>query len=203
MGKKINRYQIGCIFSVMLFVGCTTLFGWTIHAPGILSNKFYDEIEKTDARIALYIPPHCAEFISREKGGKLADPQTYFIGEAFAPMLVESFQHAFSEFVFMEIDPSVDILKQYQIPSIVVIDIREFQNKVTLKGQAVSIVTEVWILNAELELVRHLEVVGTSDAQKVFSKKGGPEVNLNAAVEQNLRLTTEYLQDFLREEQKL
>jgi hypothetical protein len=197
-----DRFQIWCLLWLVIFAGCTTLFGWKIHAPGILSNKFYAEIEKTDARIALYIPPHCAEFISLEKGGKLADPQTYFIGEAFAPMLVESFQHAFSEFVFTEIDPSVDVLKQYQIPYIVVIDIREFQNRVTLKGQAVSIITEVWLLNSGLELVRHLEVVGTSDAQKVFAKKGGPEVNLNAAVEQNLRLTIAYLQDFLREEKE-
>jgi len=161
---KRENIKIVWVSLIFMFAGCATLFGWKIHAPGILSNKFYDEIEKTDGRIALYIPPHCAEFISTEKGGTLADPTTFFIGEAFAPMLLEAFQHSFSEFVFMEIDPNADVLKQYQIPFVIVVDIREFYNKMTLKGQAVSIISEVWILNGDLQIVRHLEVVGTSDA---------------------------------------
>ncbi|MFC1808917.1 hypothetical protein ACFL3D_02190 [Candidatus Omnitrophota bacterium] len=191
-----------CLLILLLFSGCATLFGWNIHAPGLLSNKFYTEVNSFDSRIALYIPQHLTTFISEDKGGTLADPQTYYVGEAFSPMLLESFQHTFSEFVFMEVDPTAQILAQYDIPYIVVIDVREFHNKVTLKGQVVSVVTEVWVLNTELNLVRHLEVTGTSDAQKVFAKKGGPEVNMNAAIEQNIRLTIEYLHDFLREAYK-
>ncbi|MBN1493344.1 MAG: hypothetical protein JW938_04285 [Candidatus Omnitrophica bacterium] len=194
------KFFVGCVF---LLSGCATLFGWNIHAPGILSDKFYEDIHTVPARMALYIPPHLTQFTSQDRGGTLADPQTYYIGESFAPMLLESFQQGFSEFVFMEVDPSADVLKQYDIPNIVVVDIREFHNKVTLKGQAESVVTEVWIMNNDLQVVRHLEVIETSDAQKVFAKKGGPEVNMNAAIEQNVRLTVAYLQDFLKEGQAL
>ncbi|MDP3921034.1 MAG: hypothetical protein Q8R76_09565 [Candidatus Omnitrophota bacterium] len=177
--------------------GCVALFGWDIHAPGLLSNHFYETVQPAPARIALYIPKEVMTYVSQERGGRLADPQTYHVGEAITPMLIEAFQRAFDEFLYMEAEPTQAIMKRYAIAHVAAIRIKDFGNQVTLKGQAVTLLTEVELYDSELEFVARLEARGTSDAQKVFAKKGGPEVNLNAAIENNVIAIVQHLQDTL------
>lgn len=182
--------------------GCATLFGWDIQAPGILSAGFYEKVNPSADRVALYLPDHVLNYESKDRGGTLADPQVYHVGHAFTSMVLEGFQHAFQEFIFMEVEPTTQMLLRYGIPYLAVIDIKDFGNRVTLKGQAVEVVTLVQVYDADLGLLGTFESRGSSDAQKVFAKKGGPEVNLNAAVENNIVATLHFLQDFL-EERKL
>ncbi|MBI3313242.1 MAG: hypothetical protein HYZ83_03325 [Candidatus Omnitrophica bacterium] len=180
---------------VIFLTGCATLFGWDIHAPGILSKDFSRQIQPLDQRIALYPEPSVYNYQSKERGGRLADPQTYHVGESFAPMLVEAFQSGFDEFVFLETEPTPEILKQYGIPYLAVVRVKDFGNRVTLKGQALAIETETVVFDSDLKEINRFHSTGSSDAKKVFSKKGGPEVNLNAALENNARAIVQYLQD--------
>jgi hypothetical protein len=191
------------IFLILLFLvqsGCATIFGWSIHAPGILSPSFHEKITPTNQRIALHIPDSLINYQSKNRGGRFADPQTYHIGESFTPMLLESFQYGFQEFILMETSPTPEVMQRYGIPHLVVVGIRDFGNRVTLKGQAVELETMILVYNSNLEYVAAFEAHGTSDAQKVFAKKGGPEVNLNAAIENNLAGTVQFLQDFIQKQ---
>jgi hypothetical protein len=185
------------IYFLILFSGCA-IFAWDIHAPGVLSNNFTYNIQPAPQRIALYLDPNLAKYVSTDRGGRMADPQTYHVGEAMAPMLVEAFQNAFEEFVMLEIEPTPEVLKHYGIPYVVAIRIKDFGNRVTLKGQALTLVTEAAVYDSNLKKVGHFESTGTSDAEKIFSKKGGPEVNLNAAIENNIVAIIQYLQDSVR-----
>ncbi len=178
--------------------GCARLFGWDIHAPGILSQNFNHQVQPVSARMALHFPPELLKFQSKDRGGKTADPQTYHIGEALGPMLIEGFQNAFSEFLFIEIEPTQQILKQYGVPYLVVVQIKRFDNNVTWRGQGITLVTEAVVLDAGLNIVGRFEARGLSDAEKVFAKKGGPQVNLNAAIENNVLAIVQYLQDSIR-----
>lgn len=175
--------------------GCAALFGWKIHAPGILSQNYYGQVSQDGGRIALYLPDDVLAYQSTDRGGKLADPQTYFVGEAFVPMILEAFQQGFREFIFFETEPDAQMMQAYDIPLLAVVRIRDLKNKVTLKGQAVQLETETRLYNSFLQPVAAFESIGSSDAKKVFAKKGGPEVNLNAAIENNLIAMIQYLQD--------
>src|SRR5689334_22062550 len=77
-----------CLMS--LFSSCTSIYGWNIHALGILSAEFSQDIPPAKHRVALFIPEGQKDFISKDKGTRLSDPQMYYIGEAFVPMLIES-----------------------------------------------------------------------------------------------------------------
>ncbi len=191
------RSLIFCIFVIAFFSGCA-IFHWDIHAPGILSNSFYQKVNSDNYRIALYLPDSLLHYESTDRGGKFADPQTYHVGEALAPMTVEAFQHAFSELVLLEASPTKEILQRYQISKLIVPEIKSFNNQVSIKGQGVQLQTFVIVYDSQLQFEVHYEASGTSEAQKVFSKKGGPEVNLNAAIENNLLATVQFLQDYLR-----
>ncbi|MSR77186.1 MAG: hypothetical protein EXS63_03020 [Candidatus Omnitrophica bacterium] len=182
----------------LLFVGCASIFGWNIHAPGVLSESFYPKFQTTQKRVALYLPDRVLSSISKNRGGKFADPQTYYLGESFTPMVIEGFQQVFDELLFLEAEPSPAILKKYSISYLVMINMKDFGNDVTMKGQAVRLTTEVQIYDQEAKLIKQYEALGSSDAQKIFSKKGGPEVNLNAAIENNIVVTLQFLQDFIR-----
>ena len=81
---------------------------------------------------------------------------------------------------------------------LVSVRIKDFGNRVTWKGQAVALTTETVILDQNLKAIERFESTGSSDAQKVFAKKGGPQVNLNAAIENNVLATVQSIQDFLR-----
>lgn len=179
--------------------GCTRLFGWDIRAPGVLSGQFAGQVQQTPHRIALYIPPDIASYISKDRGGRFADPQTYHVGEAFHLMVLEAFQEAFAEFILLEVPPSPEILQQYAIPYLVTVSIQDFGNRVTLRGQALQLMTEVQVYDAQLNRLGRFEASGTSDAEKVFARKGGPEMNLNAALERNLLATVEGVRDLLRD----
>ncbi len=183
---------------VVVLTGCARIFGWDIHAPGILSTNFTEQVQAAPQRVALYLPPEVLAYQSKERGGRWADPQTYHLGEAFGPMILEAFQEGFEEFIFLEAEPTPQVLKRYGIPHLVVVRIKDFNNRVTLKGQAVQIVTEAAVLDSDLNLLGRFESKGSSDAQKVFAKKGGPEVNLNAAIENNVLAIVQYLQDSIR-----
>ena len=180
-------------------VSCARLFGWEIHAPGMLSADYSRKIQPVSKRVALYLDPALLSYVSKERGGRFADPQTYHVGESLGPMLVEGVQEAFSEFLFFEIEPDAGMLERYGVDFLAVVGIRDFANRVTLKGQALSLGTEVIVYARDLTLRARYEARGTSDARKVFAKKGGPEVNLNAAIERNVLATVEYLQDLVRE----
>lgn len=182
---------------LLLTAGCAALFGWDIHAPGLMSQNYFMNVREHPARIALYLQPSAKNFISKERGGRFADPQTFHVGEAFAPMALEAFQHGFGEFIYLEAEPSAAILKQYGIPYLAVVSVEDLNNKVTMKGQAVEIVSKMEIYNQDLELIEIFEASGVSDAQKVFAKKGGPEVNLNAAVERNITALVQHIHDAL------
>ena len=67
----------------------------------------------------------------------------------------------------------------------------------TLKGQVLAIITETAVLDQELNLLGKFESSGVSDAHKIFAKKGGPQVNLNAAIENNVKAIIEHIQDSL------
>ena len=76
--------------------------------------------------------------------------------------------------------------------------IKEFKNQVTWGSHAVTLTTETAVLNSDLQTLGRFEATGKSDAKKVFSKKGGPQVNLNAAIENNVLAITQYLQDSIQ-----
>lgn len=138
-------------------------------------------------------------YVSEDRGGKTADPQTYHVGEAYGPMLLEVFQYGFDEFIFLEIPPSKEIVRQYAIPYTVVVRITGFKNEVSWSGQKISIETETVILSSELNVVEKFRSSGSSDVKRVFSKKGGPQVNLNLAIENNIMSIVEHIQDFLKQ----
>ena len=185
-----------CPLALFLNAGCAALFGYKIHAPGLFSDEFSQRIASVNERIALYLPPEALTYQSKDKGGRMADPQTYYVGEALGPMLVEGFQAGFNEFIFLETEPTTDVMKRYAIPRAVVVRVKDFQNRVTLKGQAVGLVTEAVVLDPGLHLLARFESRGTSDARKVFAKRGGPEVNLNAVIENNVLAMIQQLQDW-------
>ncbi len=191
----MNLRRRVALFAVLFFAGCATLFGWDIHAPGILSEGYFREIQPVQKRVALYLEPSLMKYVSKNKGGWSADPQTYYVGEALAPMLVEGFQQGFGEFIFMEAEPTPAILKRYGIDALAVVRIKDFGNRVTWKGQGLSLVTETVVFDASLNPLARFQAGGMSDAEKVFAKKGGPEVNLNAAIENNVKALVQYLQD--------
>ena len=191
--------KVIAVFLLIIFAsGCASLFGWDIHAPGILSAAFLEKINPVHGRIALYLDPHVWNYESKDRGSKTADPQTYHIGEAFAPMIVEAFQQAFDEFIFMEGEPDQNILKRYAIPYLAVVRVEAFENKVTWKGQAVSLTTATVVFDSGMQELGRFRAKGTSEAEKIFAKKGGPQVNLNAAVENNALAIVQHLQDSLR-----
>lgn len=192
----MRRYLFVGLTTVL--TGCATIFGWDIHAPGILSENFSQAVHPIPERIALYLSPDLLEYRSQDRGGKTADPQTYHVGEALGPMLVEAFQAGFEEFVFMETEPTSAVLKQYGIPYLVLVRIKNFKNRVTWGSHAITVTTEMVVLDSSLKLCGRFESTGTSDAEKVFAKKGGPQVNLNAAIENNLLAIVQYLQDSIR-----
>jgi len=186
------------IISSFLLLGCARLFGWDIHAPGLLSQNFERKINPMHERIALYLPPETLVYQSKDRGGRFADPQTFHVGEAFGPMIIEGMQNAFDEFILLETQPTKEMMKRYQIPYLCIVRIRGFKNRVTMKGQAVSLFAEAIVFDSEMKKLAQFESRGTSDARAVFKKKGGPEVNLNAAVEENVFAIVEYLQDSIR-----
>jgi len=175
-------------------MGCARLFGWDIHAPGILSNNFSQTVQPIPERIALYLPPELLKYESRDRGSRTADPQTYHIGEALGPMLVEAFQEGFEEFIFLETEPTREVLKRYGIPWVAVVRVKEFRNRVSWRGQAIALATETVVLDSDLHLFTRFESQGSSESEKVFAKKGGPEVNLNAAIESNVLAIIQNLQ---------
>jgi len=182
----------------VLLAGCAALFGWDIHAPGVLSRSFYGR-PVSPQRIALYFPPQMVNEVSHNKGGRFADPQTYHVGEALVPMLIEAFQQSFSEFILLETEPSENILQGYGIPYLVTVSAPVLGNRVSLKGQMLELTTQVEVYGPQLQRLVAFQARGSSDAEAVFSKKGGPEVNLNAAVERNLIATVDFLHDWLRQ----
>ena len=183
------------LLSFLLFSGCATLFGWDIHAPGLLSENFFYQIQALPHRVALYIEPSAVSSISKNRGGALADPQTYHVGEAFVPMAIEGFQQGFQEFIYLEVPPDAAILKRYGISYLAIVRIKDLGNRVTWKGQALELTTELAVTDSMMRLLNRFEARGSSDAEKIFSKKGGPEVNLNAAIENNIIAMVHYLQD--------
>ena len=186
------------LFFMLIAVGCTAIYGWNIHAPGILSNEFARDIPQTSHRVALYVPEGQKEFISKDKGTRFSDPQAYYVGEAFVPMLAEAFQSSFSEFVLMEALPTPAMMKQYGIETLVVSEIKDFKNRKTLSAQGLDLYTETSLFNSDLKMIRRFEARGTSEAPGTFAKKGGLEVNLNAAIEGNLREVIAQVQDALK-----
>ena len=184
---------------MLIGTGCTALFGWDIHAPGLLSNGFFYSVKPLErTRVALYVDPAAARYVSHDKGGRTADPQTYDVGEAFLPMLIEAFQAGFEEFIFLEVEPEPAVLRRYAIPYLAVVRIKDFQNDVSWKGQALSLGTETVVMDTEMKVLGKFESKGSSDSEKIFSKKGGPQVNLNAAIENNVTATVQYVQDSIR-----
>lgn len=183
--------------------GCASLFGWDIHAPGVLSESFSHAIQPVNSRVALYLDPRLPQALSKDRGSTLSDPQTYHIGEALYPMLIEGFQEGFDEFVFLEMEPTQDILKQYGIPYLATVEIKGFDNQKgkPLSRQSLTVVTRVSLYNSKMDLLRQFDAKGSSDTRKVFAKKGGPEVNLNAAIENNILATIQFLQDVMRDPQ--
>lgn len=191
------RLWILCV--VALFCGgCAMLFHWDIHAPGRLSQAYFSQVMPENQRVGLFITDGLMQYTSTNKGGRFADPQTYHIGEAMAPMMVEAFQRAFTEFILIEAEPTPELMRRYAIPALVLIDVSEFYNQVRIKGQGVGLKTHVYLLDQDMYLMAEFEAMGSSDARKVFAKKGGPEVNLNAAIESNLIATVQFVQDYLR-----
>ncbi len=175
-------------------LGCA-LYRWEIHAPGILSSDFADKVQPISQRVGLYVDPSVEGYLSKNRGGKLADPQTYYVGEAYVPMLIEGFQAAFEEFVFFEIEPTSEMMQHYGIHYAAVVRIQGLANRVTLKGQALQLMTETAVFDSKMQRLAVFQSSGSSDAEKIFSKKGGPEVNLNAAMENNILAIVQYLQD--------
>jgi hypothetical protein len=185
------------VCAVMLS-GCATLFGWDIHAPALLSQRFYERVEPATQRLALYLDPSLLTLVSQNKGGRFADPQTYHIGEAYVPIVIEGFQRGFDEFVLIEEEPTQQVLTQYAIPYLVYVRPKGFENDVSLKGQIVAFVTETLVFDKDLALLDRFLTSGKSDSKKVFAKKGGPQVNFNAALENNVESIVLYIQDAIR-----
>lgn len=183
---------------LVLFGGCASLFGWDIHAPGLLSNNFFHKVTPMAQRLGLWVEPDLPAYVSKDRGGKTADPQTYHIGEAFGPMLIEAFQNGFDEFVLMETEPAAEVMKQYGIQWLVSIRILEFKNDVTWKGQTLRLRTESVVLDPDLKEKARFESSGASQAEKVFGKKGGPQVHLNATLENTSEAIILHLQDLIR-----
>lgn len=183
---------------VLLFSGCAALFGWDIHAPGALSNGFFYQVQPVQERIALYLEPGTLDYESRLRGSWSADPQTYHIGEAFVPMAIEGFQSGFEEFILLETEPTPELLAHYGIQYLAVVRIKDFGNRVTWKGQALRITTETALLDTAMKRLARFDSEGVSDAEKVFAKKGGPQVNLNAAIENNIMAMVRHIQDSVR-----
>ncbi len=182
---------------ILLLTGCARLFGWDIHAPGLLSEGFVTQIALRQERVALFLSPEILQYQSTDRGGTFADPQIYHVGEAFSPMLLEALQGAFEEFILLEVEPTPDILKRYGISHLLLVRINDFRNQVTMRGQALSLVTETAVLDSNMNKVIQFESRGISDSRAIFKKKGGPEVNLNAVIERNLLAMIQYLQDWL------
>jgi hypothetical protein len=136
--------------------------------------------------------------VSRNKGGRFADPQTYHVGEAYVPIMIEGFQRGFSEFILIEEEPTQQVLAQYAIPFLVYVRPEGFENDVSLKGQIVGFETETLVFDKDLVLLDRFRTSGKSDSKKVFAKKGGPQVNFNAALENNVESIVLYLQDAIR-----
>ncbi len=178
--------------------GCATLFGWDIHAPAVLSQGYYERVQPASDRVAVYLDPSLFQLTSKNKGGRFADPQTYHIGEAYVPLVIEGFQQGFNEFLLIEDEPTQALLTQYAIPYLVYIRPKAFNNDVSLKGQVLSFETEALIFDKDLRLLDRVRTSGKSDSKKVFSQKGGPEVNLNAALENNIESMVLYIQDAVR-----
>ncbi len=191
------RYFLGIAF-LIIFSGCASIFGWDIHAPGVLSNNFFQKVSPVPERVALWMEPGLITYISKDRGGKTADPQTYHVGEAFGPMLIEAFQNGFREFILMEAQPSPAIMKQYGIRWLVSVRIKEFQNDVTWKGQTLRLQTESVVLDPDLKEAARFESSGSSQAEKVFGKRGGPQVHLNATIENTSEALILHLQDLIR-----
>ena len=189
--------KLVCVLASLIFLqaGCASIFGWDIHAPGILSENFSQTVPPIHQRIALYLPRDLLAYQSKDRGGRTADPQTYHVGESLGPMLLEAFQAGFDEFVLMEVEPTAARLKQYGIPYLVTVRIKGFKNRVTWGTHAIQLTTETIVLDSDLKPLGRFEAAGVSDAEKVFAKKGGPQVNLNAALENNILAIIQYLQD--------
>ena len=113
-------------------------------------------------------------------------------------MMLEAFQDVFEELVVMEVEPTPEILKRYQIPVLAVIRVKDFKNTVSWRAQALAVTTETALFDAGMKPLLRFESRGVSDAVRVFAKKGGPEVNLNAAIENNALAVVQSVQDFLR-----
>lgn len=193
--RSKTLFQVLCL---IVFSGCATLFGWDIRAPAVLSQEFLREVSPMPQRVALYIDPSIPGLISKEKGGRFADPQTYHIGDAYIPMLIEGFQQGFTEFVLLESEPSQEVLTRFAIPYLIYVRPKRFANDVTLKGQVLVFDTEALVFDPSLKLLDRFRAEGKSDAKKVFAKKGGPQVNFNAALENNIRAIVLHAQDALR-----
>lgn len=180
--------------------GCATLFGWDIHAPGVLSQHFVETVPKSSQRIGLYLDSSLGAFQSTDRGSALSDPQTYHIGESLHPMLIEAFQQAFEEFILLEVESNPGILKQYAIPYVVTIRVHGFNNTKgrPLSRQVLTLFTKVELYDSNLTPLQRFEAKGRSDTRKVFAKRGGPEVNLNAAIENNVLATIQFLQDVMK-----
>ena len=191
----VARYSFKIFTTFFLLSGCAALFGWNIHAPGLLSEEFAREIPSVPTRVALYIPEGMMDSVSKDKGTQFSDPQTYYLGEAFVPMAIEAFQHGFQEFILMEAVPTRDIMTRYGIPYLAVVELKGFQNRKHWGSQGLEVLTETSLFDRDLNLVARFETRGASEARKVFAKKGGPEVNLNHAIEANLRSVVTFVQD--------
>jgi len=187
--------KIGYGVVLVLVCGCATFFGWDIHAPGVLSENFYFDRSPYMIRMALYLPDSVATYVATDRGGRLADPQTYYVGESFVSMLIEGMQASFEEFVLLEIPPSSALLKQYTIPYVVVVDDVTCGNRVTLRGQRLMLHVRVRLYNDDGKLITTFSAEGSSAARRVFAKRGGPEVNLNAALENTIRAVVDGVSD--------
>jgi predicted small secreted protein len=186
------------VVCALILSGCATLFGWDIHAPALLSQRFYERVSPAPQRLALYLDPSLLKLISQNKGGRFADPQTYHIGEAYVPIVIEGFQQGFSEFILIEEEPTQQVLAQYAIPYLIYVRPKGFENDVSLKGQIVAFETETLVFDRSLVLLDRFRTSGKSDSKKVFAKKGGPQVNFNAALENNVESLVLYIQDAIR-----
>lgn len=199
----MNRQPLSvaaCLFVLgILLSGCAALFGWDIHAPAMLSERFSSLVPTSHTRLALLLTDDLRSWESRDRGSRFSDPQTYHIGEALSAMAIEGFQQGFEEFVFLETEPSPELLQQYGIPYLAVLDKAEFHHDKRMGDQVLGVVTLVGLYDRHLNELAVIESRGSSAAQSVFIKKGGPEVNLNAAVENNVLVTVQFLQEWIRE----
>jgi len=123
--KRMNGLFL-ILFCALPLSGCATFFGWDIHAPALLSQRFYEHVQPQPQRLALYLDPSLPQMTSQNKGGRFADPQTYHIGEAYIPIVIEGFQQGFSEFILMEEEPTQAVLAQYAIPYLIYLEFGTF-----------------------------------------------------------------------------